>query len=44
LSHLNTLIPSSKGLEIVGGIDSLDATGWKILVQLPVALAEIAAE
>jgi hypothetical protein len=44
LGPLNTLISSSRSLEIFGGTESLDATGWKILVQLLAVLAETAAE
>jgi hypothetical protein len=43
LGSLNTLIPSSRSLEVVGGAKSLDAAGYRIL-QLPVALAETVAE
>jgi hypothetical protein len=41
LGSLNTLIPSSKSLEVVGALNHLTL---RILVQLPAALAETAAE
>jgi hypothetical protein len=44
LGSSDILIPSSRSLEVVGGAESLDAAGKRILVQLLAALAETATE
>jgi hypothetical protein len=44
LGSLNTLIPSSRSLEVVGGTESPDVAGYRILVKRLVALAETMAK
>jgi hypothetical protein len=44
LGLLNALISSGRSLEDVGVLNHLTLWGWKIHVQLPVALAKTAAE
>jgi hypothetical protein len=44
LGSLNTLIPSSRSLKVVGVLNHLTLWGCKILVQLSMTLAKTAAE
>jgi hypothetical protein len=44
LGSLNTLIPSSRSLKVVGVLNHLTLWGYKILVQLSMTLAKTAAE